>query len=120
MATYTYIVTHIDRYIWIYTHKLQLAGIVIVSPSAQLDVPRAGGDTTGRTTLSHIAVLAAHPVHGGHVLSLYTVHVPRYNRLRPPRRFVTSLKLRSANSTWRIRVELRMQTASAKKEMQII
>lgn len=46
-----------------------------MSPSAQLDVPRAGGDTTCRTTLSHIAVLAAHPVHGGHVLSLYTVHV---------------------------------------------
>lgn len=73
MATYTYIVTH--RYIGIYTHKLELAGIVIVPPSAQLDVPRAGGDTTCRTTLSHIAVLAAHPVHGGHVLSLYTVHV---------------------------------------------
>lgn len=46
-----------------------------MSPSTQLDVPHAGGDTACRATVSQIAVLAAHPVHGGHVLSLHTVHV---------------------------------------------
>lgn len=48
---------------------------MVVLPMAQFNAARAGGDTPCRTTLPHIAVLAAHPVHGGHVLSLYAIHV---------------------------------------------